>query len=83
MFLKFALHLSAFLVKGDAGNYAQLSSTDNQPNGPLGDGVPITYESIDALGGSLKFEKGGSKITITRAGTLFRACCSLGWFRGY
>jgi len=32
-------------------NYLQLSSTDDQPNGPIGAGVGITYNSEDAING--------------------------------
>ena len=62
--------VSARKLKGDKGtkpqavgdpNYLQLSSTIDQPNGPIGAGVGITYNSEDALNG-MAFE--GSEVEI-------------------
>jgi hypothetical protein len=50
--------------------YAQVSSTFTQSNGPIGVGAPLTYDSIDALSG-IEFKAGGSSFTIVTAGAYF------------
>lgn len=50
--------------------YAQLSSTKNQIVGPLGTGVALTYDSIDALQG-ITFAIGTSTLEVQSNGTYF------------
>jgi hypothetical protein len=55
----------------DSAPYAQLSSSTTQANGPLGSGVAISFNSVDALYG-LKFEtKFNDQIVIESAGAYF------------
>jgi hypothetical protein len=60
-----------FNVANAVGSFVQLSSTTTQPNGPLGTGVAITYNSIDAGPVNITFTSGTSKITISKAGAYF------------
>jgi hypothetical protein len=60
-----------FNVANAAGAYVQLSSTVTQPNGPIGVGSALTYNSIDAGPVNITFTSGGSKITVVKAGAYF------------
>ena len=59
-----------FVVSSVSAQFAQLSSTIDQPNGALGTGVPITYNSIDSLK-DIDFTSGGSTLTIKVPGDYF------------
>ena len=61
----------ACLFNVAAGAYVQLSSTVSQPNGPIGVGAALTYNSIDAGPVNITYTSGTSKITVTRAGAYF------------
>jgi len=51
--------------------YTQLSSTKTQINGPLGEGVPITFNSIDAINGVKFDEANPDEIVIAEDGAYF------------
>jgi hypothetical protein len=60
-----------FNVANAAGAYVQLSSTTTQPNGAVGVGSPLTYNSIDAGPVNITYTSGSSKITVVKAGAYF------------
>jgi hypothetical protein len=62
---------SLFNVANAVGAYIQLSSTVSQPNGPIGTGTPITFNSIDAAPVNITFTEGSSKIKVTFGGAYF------------
>jgi hypothetical protein len=62
---------SLFNVANGIGAYIQLSSTVSQPNGPIGTGTPITFNSIDAGPVNITFTSGTSKIKVLVGGAYF------------
>jgi len=67
----FSMALFAFATFAPTGaQYAQVSSTYTQTNGPIGTGTPLTYDSVDALSG-IEFKAGGSNFTIVEPGAYF------------
>ena len=65
------LFIAFTLLSATNAQYIQLSSTISQPNGPIGTGVALTYNSIDASSLGITFTSGGSKIVIGVAGPYF------------
>lgn len=59
------------LLNAANGAYLQLSSTVSQPNGAIGVGTALTYNSIDATDGNITFTSGTSKIKVKKAGAYF------------
>ena len=61
----------AYLFNNANAAYVQLSSTVTQPNGPLGTGTALTYNSIDAGPVNITYTSGSSKITVSKDGAYF------------
>jgi hypothetical protein len=65
------LFIAVGLFRVSNAQYIQLSSLVTQPNGALGVGSPLTYNSVDAISSNITFTSGGSKVKIVVPGAYF------------